>query len=222
VVAGIHWSRVATDWKSIWNRTACLAFRSSRRAYERSLVKLTAVCGLCRLCRLAGEAASMSENHTVRMYIVCRPHQVPLYQLNHAEADVCGIFQLLLAPRYWCVLRSRRVSWLQNGSLPATVFCLLLLLLLLQLSCHSAAVLTPIETVVTRWQQSLHQYRQLSLGDSSPYTSTYSCHSVAAVLTPVHTVVTRWQQSLYQYIQLSLGGSSPYTDKDKTDNSKYT
>jgi hypothetical protein len=32
---------------------------------------------------------------------------------------------------------------------------------LLKLSCHSmAAVLTPVQTVVTRWQQSLHQYRQ--------------------------------------------------------------
>jgi hypothetical protein len=33
---------------------------------------------------------------------------------------------------------------------------------------------------------------ELSLGGSSPYTSTDSCHSVAAVLTPVQTVVTRW------------------------------
>jgi hypothetical protein len=57
-------------------------------------------------------------------------------------------------------------------------------------SCHSvAAVLTPVQTVVTRWQQSLHQYRQLSLGGSSSYTSTDDCHSVAAVLTPVVTAV---------------------------------
>jgi hypothetical protein len=33
----------------------------------------------------------------------------------------------------------------------------------------------------------------LSVGGSSPYTSTDSCHSVAVVLTPVQTVVTRWQ-----------------------------
>jgi hypothetical protein len=39
---------------------------------------------------------------------------------------------------------------------------------------------------------------ELSLGSSSPYTSTDSCHSVAAVVTPVQTVVTRWQQSLHQ------------------------
>jgi hypothetical protein len=31
---------------------------------------------------------------------------------------------------------------------------------------------------------------ELSLGDSSPYTSTDSCHSVAAVLTPVQTKQT--------------------------------
>jgi hypothetical protein len=40
--------------------------------------------------------------------------------------------------------------------------------------------------VVSRWQQSLHQYRQL----------------------------TQWQQSLHQYRQLSLGGSSHYTSTD--------
>jgi hypothetical protein len=32
---------------------------------------------------------------------------------------------------------------------------------------------------------------ELSLGDSNPYTSTDSCHSVTAILTPVQTVVTR-------------------------------
>jgi hypothetical protein len=32
-----------------------------------------------------------------------------------------------------------------------------------------------------------------SLGGSSTYTSTDSCHSVAVVLTLVQTVVTRWQ-----------------------------
>jgi hypothetical protein len=53
---------------------------------------------------------------------------------------------------------------------------------------HSvAAVITPVQTVVTRWQQSLHKYRQMSLCGRSPYTSTDSCHSVAAVLTPVQT-----------------------------------
>jgi hypothetical protein len=75
-------------------------------------------------------------------------------------------------------------------------------------------VITYWNWVVTRWQLSLHQYRQLSLGDSSPYTSTDSCHSVAAVLTPVQSVVTRWQQSLHQYRQLSLGDSSSYTSTD--------
>jgi hypothetical protein len=43
----------------------------------------------------------------------------------------------------------------------------------------------------------LHTYLgtaiELSLGDSSPYTFTDSCHSVAVVLTPVQTAVTRWQ-----------------------------
>jgi hypothetical protein len=63
-------------------------------------------------------------------------------------------------------------------------------------------IITNCSWVVTRWQQSLHQYRQLSLSPSvltpvqtavtqyiSPYTSTDSCHSV--------------HQSLHQYRQLS-------------------
>jgi hypothetical protein len=65
-----------------------------------------------------------------------------------------------------------------------------------------AVLLTPVQTVVTRWQYSLHQYRQMSLGGSTPYTSTDSCHSVAVLLTPVQTAVTRWQYSLHQYRHL--------------------
>jgi hypothetical protein len=77
-----------------------------------------------------------------------------------------------------------------------------------------AADLTPLQTVVTRWQQSLHQYRQWSLGGSSPYTSTDGCHSVTAFLSSFLSVVSRWQMSLHQYRQLSLAGSSPYISTD--------
>jgi hypothetical protein len=73
-------------------------------------------------------------------------------------------------------------------------------------SCHSVQQsLTPVQTAVTQYSSPYHQYRQLSLGGSTPYTNTTdSCHSVqqflhqyrqlslsTAVLTPVQTAVTQ-------------------------------